>query len=41
VARLDAASRAQAGARLELVLDTADMKLFNPGSGRSLTTTRT
>jgi multiple sugar transport system ATP-binding protein len=41
VARLDAASRAQAGAPLDLVLDTAEMKLFDPGSGHSLTTHET
>jgi multiple sugar transport system ATP-binding protein len=38
VARLDAASTAAAGAELELALDTAQIKLFDPTSGRSLTT---
>jgi multiple sugar transport system ATP-binding protein len=37
VARLDAASAAEAGEPLELALDTGDIKLFDPGSGRSLT----
>jgi multiple sugar transport system ATP-binding protein len=36
VARLDASSRAQAGARLELVLDTREIKLFDPKNGHSL-----
>jgi multiple sugar transport system ATP-binding protein len=37
VARLDAASRATAGHEAELVLDTSEIKLFDPESGRSLT----
>jgi multiple sugar transport system ATP-binding protein len=37
VARLDAASRAKAGGEIELVLDTAGLKLFDPDGGRSLT----
>jgi multiple sugar transport system ATP-binding protein len=37
VARLDAASRAHAGAEVELVLDTDEIKLFDPSDGRSLT----
>jgi multiple sugar transport system ATP-binding protein len=40
VARLDAASGARAGAEIELVLDTAGMKLFDPDGGRSLTALR-
>ncbi len=37
VARLDAASRATPEAPLELVLDTNEIKLFDPEGGRSLT----
>jgi multiple sugar transport system ATP-binding protein len=37
VARLDAASGARAGAEVELVLDTTNLKLFDPEGGRSLT----
>jgi multiple sugar transport system ATP-binding protein len=37
VARLDAESKARAGAPSELVLDTAEIKLFDPEGGRSLT----
>jgi multiple sugar transport system ATP-binding protein len=37
VARLDAASRAAPDAELELVLDTSELKLFDPEGGRSLT----
>jgi multiple sugar transport system ATP-binding protein len=37
VARLDAASRAAPDAELELVLDTSEIKLFDPDGGRSLT----
>jgi multiple sugar transport system ATP-binding protein len=36
VARLDAASAAQAGHALELALDTSQIKLFDPESGRAL-----
>jgi multiple sugar transport system ATP-binding protein len=36
VARLDAASRAHAGAEVELVLDTEEIKLFDPAGGRYL-----
>ena len=36
VARLDAASAAQAGHALELALDTSQIKLFDPDSGRAL-----
>jgi multiple sugar transport system ATP-binding protein len=38
VARLDAASKARAGAELELTLDASKLKLFDPDGGRSLTT---
>jgi multiple sugar transport system ATP-binding protein len=37
VARLDAASRAAAGEEVELVLETDEIKLFDPADGRSLT----
>jgi multiple sugar transport system ATP-binding protein len=37
VARLDADSKADAGREVELVLDTAQIKLFDPNGGRSLT----
>ncbi len=37
VARLDAASRAAPDAEVELVLDTSEIKLFDPEGGRSLT----
>jgi multiple sugar transport system ATP-binding protein len=37
VARLDAASRAAPDAPIELVLDTSEIKLFDPEGGRSLT----
>jgi multiple sugar transport system ATP-binding protein len=37
VARLDSDSKAQAGGDIELVLDTAEIKLFDPDGGRSLT----
>ncbi len=37
VARVDAASRANAGGELELVLETDEIKLFDPEGGRSLT----
>jgi len=37
VARLDAESKARAGGHIELVLDTAELKLFDPEGGRSLT----
>jgi multiple sugar transport system ATP-binding protein len=37
VARLDAASTATAGQEVELVLDTDEIKLFDPQGGRSLT----
>jgi multiple sugar transport system ATP-binding protein len=37
VARLDAASKAQAGQQANLVLDTTKLKLFDPNSGESLT----
>src|SRR4051794_2991739 len=37
VARLDAASRAAAGEELELFLETDEIKLFDTGSGASLT----
>jgi multiple sugar transport system ATP-binding protein len=37
VARLDAASRARAGERAEIVLDTRFMQLFDPNGGKSLT----
>jgi multiple sugar transport system ATP-binding protein len=36
VARLDAASRARAGERAEIVLDTRFMQLFDPNGGKSL-----
>ncbi|MDA0140714.1 ABC transporter ATP-binding protein, partial [Solirubrobacter sp. CPCC 204708] len=36
VARLDAASAAEAGATLELTLDTSQIKLFDAESGRAL-----
>ncbi|MDA0174410.1 ABC transporter ATP-binding protein, partial [Solirubrobacter taibaiensis] len=36
VARLDAASRAEAGAEIELVLDPSEIKLFDPASGDAL-----
>src|SRR5215210_395931 len=37
VARLDSDSRADAGREVELVLDTSQIKLFDPNGGRSLT----
>jgi multiple sugar transport system ATP-binding protein len=37
VARLDAASKATPDQELELVLDTSELKLFDPEGGRSLT----
>jgi multiple sugar transport system ATP-binding protein len=37
VARLDALSRARSGERVNLVLDTAYMQLFDPAGGKSLT----
>src|SRR5215217_5854803 len=37
VARLDADSKASAGGDIELVLDTTEIKLFDPDGGRSLT----
>src|SRR4051794_23196192 len=37
VARLDSDSKARAGGEIELVLDTAELKLFDPDGGRSLT----
>ena len=37
VARLDAESKARAGGDIELVLDTAEIKLFDPDGGKSLT----
>ena len=37
VARLDSDSKATAGGEIELVLDTAEIKLFDPDGGRSLT----
>jgi multiple sugar transport system ATP-binding protein len=40
VARLDAASGARAGGEIELVLDTSELKLFDPEGGRSLTHAR-
>jgi multiple sugar transport system ATP-binding protein len=36
VARVDAASRATAGGEIELLLDTTQVKLFDPTSGASL-----
>jgi multiple sugar transport system ATP-binding protein len=39
VARVDAASRATAGGEVELVLETEEIKLFDPDGGRSLTYT--
>jgi multiple sugar transport system ATP-binding protein len=36
VARLSSASRAQAGGRVNLVLDTAELQLFDPAGGESL-----
>jgi multiple sugar transport system ATP-binding protein len=38
VARLDARSDADHGREVELVLDTSQIKLFDPDGGRSLTT---
>ena len=38
VARLDARSQAEHGKEVELVLDTSQIKLFDPDGGRSLTT---
>ena len=40
VARLDAHSAAEHGREVELVLDTSQIKLFDPDGGRSLTTKR-
>jgi multiple sugar transport system ATP-binding protein len=37
VARLDAASNATQGSEIELVLETDEIKLFDPQSGESLT----
>jgi multiple sugar transport system ATP-binding protein len=37
VARLDAASKAKAGEEIDLVLETEELKLFDPGTGKSLT----
>ena len=37
VARLDSDSKATAGGDVELVLDTTEIKLFDPDGGRSLT----
>src|SRR5215213_6577934 len=37
VARLDSDSRADAGKEVELILDTSQIKLFDPNGGRSLT----
>ena len=37
VARLDSDSKATAGGEIELVLDTTELKLFDPDGGRSLT----
>jgi multiple sugar transport system ATP-binding protein len=37
VARLDSDSKATAGGEIELVLDTTQIKLFDPDGGRSLT----
>ena len=37
VARLDSDSKASAGGEIELVLDTTEIKLFDPDGGRSLT----
>jgi len=37
VARLDSDSKAAAGGEIELVLDTHELKLFDPDGGRSLT----
>jgi multiple sugar transport system ATP-binding protein len=37
VARVDAASRATAGADVELSLECNELKLFDPDGGRSLT----
>jgi multiple sugar transport system ATP-binding protein len=41
VARLSSESRADAGHAIELVLDTSQIKLFDPHGGRNLTTRRT
>ena len=40
VARLDSDSKATAGGEVELVLDTTEIKLFDPDGGRSLTYSR-
>ena len=37
VARLDAASRARPGEKVEMVLDTRHIQLFDPNGGQSLT----
>jgi multiple sugar transport system ATP-binding protein len=37
VARLDSESKARAGGEIELVLDTTQIKLFDPDGGRSMT----
>jgi multiple sugar transport system ATP-binding protein len=37
VARLDSESKATAGGEVELVIDTTELKLFDPDGGRSLT----
>ncbi len=39
VARLDSDSKASAGGEVEMVLDTTEVKLFDPDGGRSLTYT--
>ena len=39
VARLDSDSKARAGGEIELVLDTTEIKLFDPDGGKSLTYT--
>jgi multiple sugar transport system ATP-binding protein len=39
IARLDAASSARAGSEIELSLDCAQIKLFDPSGGKSLLTT--
>ena len=41
VARLDSDSKATAGGEVELVLDTTEIKLFDPDGGKSLTYTGT
>ena len=39
VARLDARSQAEHGKEVEVVLDTSQIKLFDPDGGRTLTAT--